>query len=175
MPDMATLAAVAMVAAMMMNSGRRRALMPMVEASSSPMVSTLMRQRSTNRMTMPMAMGMAASAMSLIFAPVSEPMSQYVMAGSWSVGSATSLVNDTPAWNSELITGACEHGDQDAVALRAAADEQHQHDRQNGEAESRHGDGERAGADEDGDRRAERRSLACAEDVGDTSGFWNVP
>ena len=36
------------------------------------------------------------------FALVRLPMSQYVMAGNWSAGSAMSLVKETPAENSEL-------------------------------------------------------------------------
>ena len=47
-------------------------------------------------------MGGPASMMSAGLALVRLPISQYVMAGSWSVGSAISLVNDTPADSSEL-------------------------------------------------------------------------
>ena len=76
MPDMDTLAAVTSVAARMTKRRTRRAFTPMVDASSSPMVSTLMRQRRANSTARPTAMGAAARAMSPHFAPVRLPMSQ---------------------------------------------------------------------------------------------------
>ena len=73
MPEIDTLAAVTRVAAKMTMSRTRRAFTPMVEASSSPMVSTLMRQRKANSAARPIAMGGSAKAMSLHLAPVRLP------------------------------------------------------------------------------------------------------
>lgn len=57
--------------------GRRRlSESTMVAASSSPMVRMLMRQRRANNVAQPMSMMGNTMAMSRMFAPVSEPMSQ---------------------------------------------------------------------------------------------------
>ena len=76
MPVTQTLAAVTSVAATMTTMRVRRAFTPMVAASSSPMVRMLMRQRRANSVAQPTSMMGNTMAMSRMFAPVSDPMSQ---------------------------------------------------------------------------------------------------
>ena len=97
MPVTDTEAAVTMVAAMMMIRRSAFVLTPIVAASSSPIVRMLIRHLSTNRVTRPTTMNGSTIVTSEGFAPVRLPMSQYVIAGSWSDGSAINLVKEQRA------------------------------------------------------------------------------
>ena len=102
MPETETQEATMRVASTITAERTRGASTPIEMASSSPMVSAFKRQRRARSPMLPTMMGPAMRSTSRWLAEVSEPMSQNVMAWSWEVGSATSLMKLTPALNSEL-------------------------------------------------------------------------
>jgi hypothetical protein len=102
MPLTDTAAAVISVAQMITMKRSLPVLMPRLLASSSLIVNKLILQRRRNKGIILIVTRTVTNRASLPLIEVSEPMSQYVMAGSCSLTSAISFIKEVPAEKIEL-------------------------------------------------------------------------